>query len=90
MSKQYSIEIFGRESCPYCTIAKNLMEELKVQGLAQGVFHDMIVEGISKEDLTAKIGKEVRTVPQVFVNGKHLGGCDDFRAFLKNEGFNVR
>ncbi|RIY32713.1 GrxA family glutaredoxin [Psittacicella hinzii] len=83
---QYSIEIFGRESCPYCVRAKTIMEELKAQGLAEGVYHDMVVEGITKEDLAAKIGKEVRTVPQVFVNGQHVGGCDNFVAFLTNEG----
>ncbi|MFC6276707.1 GrxA family glutaredoxin [Psittacicella hinzii] len=83
---KYQVEIFGRESCPYCQRAKNILEELKVAGIADGVYHDMIVEGITKEDIAARIGKEVRTVPQVFVNGNHVGGCDNFVAFLTAEG----
>ncbi|RIY34058.1 GrxA family glutaredoxin [Psittacicella melopsittaci] len=87
MTKRYSIEIFGRPNCPYCHVAKDVMEQLKDKGHADGVYHDMIEEGITKEDLAAKAGKEVRTVPQVFVNGNHIGGCDDFLAYLREDGY---
>lgn len=82
-----NIEIFGRLSCPYCTRAKAIMEELIANGKATGVWNDMIALNITKEDLAARAGVEVRTVPQVWVNGKHVGGCDNFVAFLTKEGY---
>lgn len=83
---KYNIEVFGRLSCPYCVRAKNIAEELTARGEATFVFRDMIAENITKEDIAAQIGKEVRTVPQVFVNDDHIGGCDNFVAFLREQG----
>lgn len=79
----FQIEVYGRLSCPYCVRAKNILEELEGKDLASGRFVDMEKEGITKEDLAVKAGKEVRTVPQVWVDGKHVGGCDNLVAFLK-------
>ncbi|WP_425559446.1 GrxA family glutaredoxin [Catenulispora yoronensis] len=40
-------------------------------------------EGISKADLEKTVGKPVETVPQIFVDQKHIGGCTDFEAWAK-------
>lgn len=73
-------------SCPYCVRAKAIMGELVEAGKATGEFIDMIEQNITKEDIAAKYSIEVRTVPQVFVDGKHVGGCDKFVEFLTNQG----
>ncbi|PVW87771.1 glutaredoxin, partial [Klebsiella pneumoniae] len=39
--------------------------------------------GISKADLEKTVGKPVETVPQIFVDQKHIGGCTDFEAWAK-------
>ena len=49
---------------------------------------DIIAEGISKADLSKSVGKEVETVPQIFIDEKPIGGCTDFEALMK-EQFNV-
>ena len=43
----------------------------------------MIAEGISKEDLEPRVGKPVATVPQIFLDNQHVGGCTDFQALVK-------
>jgi len=78
------VEIYGRLTCPYCVRAKALAEKMKSE-LADFDFKfvDMIAEGISKEDLEPRVGKPVATVPQIFLDDKHVGGCTDFQALVK-------
>jgi glutaredoxin 1 len=44
---------------------------------------DIHAEGITKADLEKTVGKPVETVPQIFVDQKHIGGCTDFEAWPK-------
>lgn len=84
----FAIEIYGRHTCPFCVKANNILEDLKSKGKAQGIFHDMEALGLSKEVLSELRNVEVKTVPQVWVNGKHVGGCSDLVAFLATQGYN--
>jgi glutaredoxin 3 len=69
------VAIFSKTYCPYCTRAKSLFADtLKVP--AGVVELDAIgAEGAAMQQaLQARTG--MRTVPQVFVSGKLIGGCD--------------
>ena len=44
---------------------------------------DINVAGLTKDDLAAKAGKPVTTVPQIFLDEQHIGGCTDFEAYAK-------
>lgn len=80
------VEIYGRLSCPYCVRAKQLAEKMKTElNDFDFKFIDMIAEGLSKEDLEPRVGKPVATVPQIFVDNIHVGGCTDFQAFVKEK-----
>ncbi|MEG9474680.1 GrxA family glutaredoxin [Mannheimia indoligenes] len=80
------VEIYGRLSCPYCVRAKQLAEKMKTElNDFDFKFIDMIAEGLSKEDLEPRVGKPVATVPQIFVDNVHVGGCTDFQAFVKKK-----
>ncbi|NBI12770.1 glutaredoxin, GrxA family [[Haemophilus] felis] len=83
------IVIYGRSTCPYCVRAKALAEKLK-NTLADVDYRyvDMVEEGISKADLSEKLGKTVETVPQVVIDDKPIGGCTDFEALVKAQ-FNL-
>ncbi|MGL4479665.1 MAG: glutaredoxin, partial [Aeromonas veronii] len=35
------------------------------------------------EDLAKSAGKPVNTVPQIFLDEQHIGGCTDFEAYAK-------
>ena len=76
--------IFGREGCPYCVRAKHIAEQLKDS--KEGFdfrYVDIHEEGISKADLEKSIGKPVLTVPQIFVDKQHIGGCNEFEAHVR-------
>mmetsp|Transcript_17653 Transcript_17653/g.24838 ORF Transcript_17653/g.24838 Transcript_17653/m.24838 type:complete len:90 (-) Transcript_17653:226-495(-) len=77
------VVIFGRDACPYCTRAKEMAEVLKAKssGSLNYRFVDIIAEGISKEDLNKQVGKEVETLPQIFVDQTYVGGVDEFEAY---------
>jgi glutaredoxin 1 len=78
------IVIFGRPGCPYCVRAKQIAETLKNDN-ADFDFNyiDMLAEGISKADLEKSAGVPVNTVPQIFIDQKHLGGCSEFEQYAK-------
>lgn len=57
-----NVIIYGRPNCAYCDKAKALCESKEINY----TYHEVGVD-ISKEDLLEKIGKPVRSVPQVFI-----------------------
>jgi glutaredoxin 3 len=66
------VEIYTWETCPYCRRAKELLE-------AKGVeFTEYKIDGdeAAREKMAQRAGGR-RTVPQIFINGQHVGGCDD-------------
>lgn len=69
------VEIYTTAICPYCVAAKQF---LKQRGLA---FDEVRVDTEPTrraEMLERSAGR--RTVPQIFVNGTHVGGFDDLVA----------
>ena len=80
------VVIFGRPGCPYCVHAKNLAEKLKGE-VADFDYRyvDIIAEGISKADLSKSVGKEVETVPQIFIDEKPMGGCTEVGGLMKEQ-----
>ncbi|AZP42606.1 GrxA family glutaredoxin [Rahnella aquatilis] len=76
--------IFGRPGCPYCVRAKELAEKLTEERDDFNFrYIDIHAEGITKTDLEKTVGKPVETVPQIFLDQKHIGGCTDFEAYAK-------
>ena len=69
------IVIYTTVFCPYCHAAKDLLkrkgaayEEIDVTGNPEG-----------RRRMTEKAGGR-HTVPQIFIGGRHVGGCDDLYA----------
>lgn len=71
--------IYTRDGCPYCTRAKQL---LTAKGAAFTEYNASADPGV-RQKMIDQSGRN--TFPQVFVNGQHLGGCDDIHA-LDAEG----
>lgn len=68
------IAIFSKSYCPYCARAKNVFKELDVT--PHVVELDLRDDGGEiQQALSILVGR--RTVPQVFIDGKHIGGSDD-------------
>ena len=66
-----SIEVYSTLMCPYCIAAKNLLK-------AKGAEFKEIDLTDKPEERAALVKKSngLRTVPQIFINGKHIGGFD--------------
>lgn len=69
------IEIYSTAVCPYCIAAKNL---LKAKGLHWRELRIDADPAARAEMLQRAPG--VRTVPQVFINGRHVGGFEQLAA----------
>ncbi|MGN6520784.1 MAG: glutaredoxin 3 [Dokdonella sp.] len=69
------VEIYTTAICPYCVAAKQF---LKQRGLAFEEIRVDTVPARRTEMLERSAGR--RTVPQIFVNGAHVGGFDDLVA----------
>lgn len=69
------ITIYTKGWCPYCAAAKKLLEE---KGAA---FTEIDIEAKPEKraEMIQKAGGR-STVPQIFIGGRHVGGCDDLYA----------
>ncbi|KAL6977809.1 Glutaredoxin-C4 [Sarracenia purpurea var. burkii] len=70
----HSIVIFSKSYCQYCRRAKAVFKDLNQE--PHVVELDQRDDGWSIQDALSEIVGR-RTVPQVFINGKHIGGSDD-------------
>ena len=75
------IEIYTTPLCPYCVAAKRLLTQ---KGAAFTEI-DVSRDGALREAMMARAGGR-RTVPQIFINGTHVGGCDDLHALDETGG----
>lgn len=73
-----AVEIYVTSFCPYCFRAKAL---LKKKGVSYQVINVSEDETLRKEMIERSGGR--RTVPQIFIGGKHIGGSDDLYALNK-------
>ncbi len=69
------VEIYSTMFCPYCARAKSLLD-------SKGVKYENIdiIEDSSKRDEMVKRARGRTSVPQIFIDGEHIGGCDDLYA----------
>ena len=66
------IEIYTKFLCPFCTRAKKLLE---TKGVAFEEI-DISAGGPRRGEMLDRSGGR-QTVPQIFIDGAHVGGCDD-------------
>lgn len=81
--------IYTKDHCPYCTRAKRLME-------SRGITYDEKIIEVGGRDgrelgptqswttreALLEIAPTARTVPQIWLDGKHVGGYDELSAQL--------
>lgn len=69
------IEVFTKFLCPYCSRAKALLDRkgAKYQEI------DVTMDRAGFDAMVVRAGG-ARTVPQIFIDGQHIGGSDDMAA----------
>ena len=65
------IVIYTKDTCPYCFAAKSLLKEKRVSFRE----HEISDDPARRAEMISLSGR--RTVPQIFINGEHVGGYDD-------------
>lgn len=66
------IEIYTRPGCGYCSAAKSLLKRKN----AAFTEYDVAVNADWRAEMVER-SKGGATFPQIFINGVHVGGCDD-------------
>jgi glutaredoxin 3 len=69
------VEVYTWSACPFCVRAKALLDK---KGVA---FTEYCIDG--DESARAKMAQRSngrRSLPQIFINNQHIGGCDDLYA----------
>jgi len=72
--------MFTTAVCPYCVRAKQLLKARGVEHIEEVRIDQLPQE---RDRMMALTGQ--RTVPQIFIGDKHVGGCDDLMA-LDSQG----
>ncbi|CAH8322357.1 unnamed protein product [Eruca vesicaria subsp. sativa] len=70
-----TVVVYSKTWCPYCSEVKTLFKRLGVQPLVVEL-DKLGPEGTQLQKVLEKLTGQ-RTVPNVFVGGKHIGGCTD-------------
>ena len=66
-----NVDIYTTPYCPFCIRAKKLLANKKVE------FKEIdLSENPDKFEEMLSKSNGARTVPQIFVNGEHIGDCD--------------
>ncbi len=69
------IQMYTTAVCPYCVRAEQLLRQ---RGVADIEKIRIDLEPDRKDEMIARTGR--RTVPQIFIGDRHIGGCDDLYA----------
>lgn len=69
------IEIYSSAFCGYCARAKRLLDK---KGAAYDEY-DVLADSSSRPAMEKRAGGRT-SVPQIFIDGQHVGGCDDLYA----------
>ncbi len=74
------VTMYTTATCPYCQSAERLLADKGVKDL-ENIRVDM--EPARREEMVRRSGR--RTVPQIWIGERHVGGCDDLHD-LEREG----
>ncbi len=66
-----TVEVFSGPNCAYCKRAKDLLDR---KGVAYSDFD--ISKPEHRDEFVQRLPR-ARAIPQIFVNGEHIGGCED-------------
>lgn len=75
-----NVEIYTKVTCPYCHRAKALLDQKGVS------YQEIPIDGdaAKREEMVQRSGRT--TVPQIFIDAQHIGGCDDLFALDGRQG----
>lgn len=76
------IEVYSKPNCPYCVKAVALLNKMSLPFVEKKVGVD-----ITREQLL-EVAPNARTVPQIIIDGRVIGGYDDLTRYVEENNFN--
>ena len=73
--------VYSKPACQFCDKAKALLTQLKIEYTEKVVTKDISLEEFFKE-----LGKTVRTIPQIVIDGKHIGSYNELTEYFADKG----
>lgn len=81
--------VFGKETCPYCAKAKQLLDKSGISYQYRDVVKDSAALYRMIPEVKAIIGEKTPvTVPQIWIEGNYIGGCSDLETWLTQRDLN--
>lgn len=80
--KSKPVFIASKTYCPYCSATKKLIDEIYPEAYILEL--DTLDDGDDIQNALLQISGQ-RTVPNVYINGKHIGGNSDLQALGKDK-----
>ena len=67
-----NVEIYTWTYCPFCIRAKALLDKKGVE------YQEYVIDGdeAARDEMSQRANGK-RSVPQIFIDDRHIGGCDD-------------
>ena len=67
-----NVTVYATQWCPFCVRARQLLE-------FKNVDYQLVDVGLepNRRVEMVQLSGGSQTVPQIFINGEHIGGCDD-------------
>jgi len=81
-AKPMDVTVFTREGCPYCVRAKGILSEA-------GIDYEELVLNRDFQESTIRAVSGRTSVPQIFINGDHIGGSEELEAWLSERNRNA-
>ena len=83
-SEREGTHIFGKETCPHCTRAKQYFDSAKIEY----TYHDVVRDPRALYEMIGRVkpivgDKTPITVPQIWCQGSYVGGADDLEKIVK-------
>ncbi len=75
------VVMYATATCPYCLRAEQLLRERGVTEIEKIRIDE---NPALRDEMITRSGR--RTVPQIYIDGKHVGGCDDLTALDRAGG----
>lgn len=72
------IEVYGKPNCSYCVQAVGLLE-------AKGIGYNYTDVSESDEALELLVSSGLKTLPQCYENGKHIGGFTQLQEYITHQ-----
>lgn len=74
------VEIYTKAYCPFCTRAKALLQQKGVKYTEYAIDAEPALRDVMIERANGGY-----TVPQIFINDQHIGGCDEMLALERQQ-----